>query len=153
DDEAEKLWRDEVGFPAERIQGLGDASNFWRMADTGPCGPNSEIFWDLGPAYGADGGPAADEDRYVELWNLVFMQYDAQPDGELVPLPAPSVDTGAGLDRCLAVLQGVDTVWDTDVFRPLISAAEAVTGVGYGGFPGGANDISLRILAEHGRTM
>ena len=90
------------------------------MADTGPCGPNSEIFWDLGPAFGAEGGPAADEDRYVELWNLVFMQYDAQPDGDLVPLPAPSVDTGAGLDRCLAVLQGVETVWDTDVFRPLI---------------------------------
>jgi alanyl-tRNA synthetase len=153
DDEAEKIWRDEVGLPADRIQGLGDATNFWRMADTGPCGPNSEIFWDLGPAFGAEGGPAADEDRYVELWNLVFMQYDAQPDGDLVPLPAPSVDTGAGLERCLAVLQGVDTVWDTDAFVPLIRAAESVTGVAYGGFPGGARDVSLRILAEHGRTM
>ena len=78
------------------------------MADTGPCGPSSEIFWDLGPEYGPDGGPAGNEDRYVEIWNLVFMQFDAQPDGELVPLPAPSVDTGAGLERNLAVLQGVD---------------------------------------------
>ena len=153
DDEAEKIWRDDIGLPPERIQRLGDAENFWSMADTGPCGPNSEIFWDLGPAYGAEGGPAADEDRYVELWNLVFMQYDAQPDGDLVPLPAPSVDTGAGLDRCLAVLQGVETVWDTDVFRPLIGAAERVTGVEYGGFPGESADVSLRILAEHGRTM
>jgi alanyl-tRNA synthetase len=153
DGEAEKIWRDDIGLPPERIQRLGDATNFWRMADTGPCGPNSEIFWDLGPAFGVEGGPAADEDRYVELWNLVFMQYDAQPDGELVPLPAPSVDTGAGLDRCLAVLQGVETVWDTDVFRPLIRAAEQVTGVEYGGFPGQSADVSLRILAEHGRTM
>jgi alanyl-tRNA synthetase len=153
DGEAEKIWRDDIGLAPERIQRLGDATNFWRMADTGPCGPNSEIFWDLGPAFGIEGGPAADEDRYVELWNLVFMQYDAQPDGELVPLPAPSVDTGAGLDRCLAVLQGVETVWDTDVFRPLIRAAEQVTGVAYGGFPGEGTDVSLRILAEHGRTM
>jgi alanyl-tRNA synthetase len=153
DDEAAAIWRDEVGLAADRIQRLGDETNFWRMADTGPCGPNSEIFWDLGPDFGAEGGPAVDEDRYVELWNLVFMQYDAQPDGTLVPLPAPSVDTGAGLERCLAVLQDVPTVWDTDAFRPLIAAAEAATGVAYGGFPGGESDVSLRILAEHGRTM
>jgi alanyl-tRNA synthetase len=153
DDEAAAIWLDVVGLAPERVQRLGDATNFWRMADTGPCGPNSEIFWDLGPEFGADGGPAVDEDRYVELWNLVFMQYDAQPDGELVPLPAPSVDTGAGLERCVAVLQGVPTVWDTDAFRPLIAAAEAATGVAYRGFPGGPTDVSLRILAEHGRTM
>jgi alanyl-tRNA synthetase len=153
DDDAEEIWRADIGLPAERIQRLGDAENFWRMADTGPCGPNSEIFWDLGPEHGADGGPAVDGDRYVEFWNLVFMQYDAQPDGELVPLPAPSVDTGAGLERCLAVLQGVESVWDTDSFRPLIAAAESATGVTYGGFPGGERDVSLRILAEHGRTM
>ena len=77
------------------------------MADTGPCGPSSEIFWDLGPEYGPGGGPASSEDRYLEIWNLVFMQFDAQPDGELVPLPKPSVDTGAGLERNLSVLQGV----------------------------------------------
>jgi alanyl-tRNA synthetase len=152
DDEAEEIWRDVVGVPAERIQRLGD-DNFWRMADTGPCGPSSEIFWDLGPEYGPDGGPAKNDDRYVEIWNLVFMQFDARPDGELVPLPAPSVDTGAGLERNLAVLQGVATSWDIDLWKPLIGAAEAVTGVPYGGFPGTDQDVSLRILAEHGRTM
>jgi len=152
DDEAEEIWRDVVGLPAERIQRLGD-DNFWRMADTGPCGPSSEIFWDLGPDYGPDGGPAKNEDRYVEIWNLVFMQFDARPDGELVPLPAPSVDTGAGLERNLAVLQGVASSWDIDLWKPLIGAAEAVTGVAYGGFPGNERDVSLRILAEHGRAM
>jgi alanyl-tRNA synthetase len=152
DDEAEAIWRDEVGVPQERIQRLGD-DNFWRMADTGPCGPCSEIFWDLGPEYGDAGGPAKNDIRYVEIWNLVFMQYDAKPDGELVPLPAPSVDTGAGLERNLAVLQGVPTSWDIDVFLPLIAAAERVTGTTYGGYPGGEADVSLRILAEHGRTM
>src|SRR5215475_5632055 len=136
DDEAERIWRDEIGFPADRIQRLGEP-NFWRMGDTGPCGPSSEIFWDLGPDFGEAGGPAhGGEDRYVEIWNLVFMQYDAQPDGSLPPLPAPCVDTGAGLERNLAVLQGVDSVWEIDVFRPFIATAEQVTGVGYEGFPG-----------------
>jgi len=153
DDEAEAIWRDEIGVPQARIQRLGD-DNFWRMADTGPCGPSSEIFWDLGPEFGADGGPKdGGEDRYVEIWNLVFMQFDAQPDGSLVPLPKPSVDTGAGLERNLAVLQGVESIWDIDVFRPLIAAAEQATGITYQGFPGGEADVSLRILAEHGRTM
>ena len=152
DDEAEQIWRDTVGVPAGKIQRLGD-DNFWRMADTGPCGPSSEIFWDLGPDHGPDLGPAGNEDRYVEIWNLVFMQFDARPDGELGPLPAPSVDTGAGLERNLAVLQGVESSWDIDVFRPLLAAAEIVTGVRYGGFPGADTDVSLRILAEHGRSM
>jgi alanine--tRNA ligase len=153
DDEAEAIWRDTVGVPAERIQRLGD-DNFWRMADTGPCGPSSEIFWDLGPEFGAEGGPAhGAEDRFVEIWNLVFMQYDAQPDGSLVPLPAPSVDTGAGLERNLAVLQGAKSIWDIDVFQPLLTAAESVTGMKYGTFPGTEADVSLRILAEHARTM
>src|SRR3954471_21917897 len=153
DDEAEAIWRDESGVAPERIQRLGE-DNFWRMGDTGPCGPSSEIFWDLGPEFGADGGPAkGSEDRFVEIWNLVFMQYDAQPDGTMVPLPAPSVDTGAGLERNLAVLQGVDSVWDIDVFRPLITAAEQLTGTTYGTFPGTESDVSLRILAEHARTM
>ena len=98
-------------------------------------------------------GPAVSEDRYIELWNLVFMQFDQRPDGTRVPLPKPCVDTGAGLERWLAVLQGVATVWDTDVFRPLIATAERVTGVAYGTFPGTDRDVSLRILAEHGRTM
>ena len=153
DDEAAAIWRDTVGLDPERIQRLGDDTNFWRMADTGPCGPNSEIFWDLGPDHGPGGGPAVNEDRFVEIWNLVFMQFDERPGGELVPLPAPSIDTGAGFERCLALLQGVETVWDTDVMRPLIAAAERVTGTSYGGFPGTEQDASLRILAEHGRTM
>ncbi|MBM3675770.1 MAG: alanine--tRNA ligase [Actinobacteria bacterium] len=153
DDEAETIWHEQVGVPVERIQRLGE-DNFWRMADTGPCGPSSEIFWDMGEAFGAPGGPAKGaEDRYVEIWNLVFMQYDAQPDGELLALPRPSVDTGAGLERNLAVLQGADSIWDIDVFRPLIAEAERVTGVRYGTFPGTDVDVSLRILAEHARTM
>jgi alanyl-tRNA synthetase len=151
DDEAETIWREVVGVPAERIQRMSDA-NFWRMADTGPCGPSSEIFWDLGDGFGAGGGPArGSEDRYIEIWNLVFMQFDAQPDGKLAPLPKPSVDTGAGLERNLMVLQGVDSIFDIDVFRPLIRAAEAVTNTQYGG--GGDDDLALRILAEHARTM
>jgi alanyl-tRNA synthetase len=153
DDDAAQIWRDGVGLPTERIQRLGDDTNLWSMADTGPCGYNSEIFLDIHPELGPGGGPADDEARYVELWNLVFMQNDARPDGTLVPLPKPCVDTGAGLERCLAILQGVETVWDTDAMRPLISVAEHVTGVTYGGFPGTERDVSLRILAEHARTM
>ncbi len=152
DDEAEQIWHEVVGLPRERIQRLGD-DNFWRMADTGPCGPSSEIFWDRGPEFGPATGPAANDERYVEIWNLVFMQYDAKPDGELVPLPAPSVDTGAGLERNLAVLQGVASTWDIDIWQPLLAAAARVTGVAYGTFPGTEHDVSLRILAEHGRTM
>src|SRR4029077_3100042 len=145
DDEAEQIWHEKVGLPLERIQRLGD-DNFWRMADTGPCGPSSEIFWDLGPDYGPDGGPAKNEDRYVEIWNLVFMQFDARPGGEMVPLPAPSVDTGAGLERNLAVLQGVASAWETDLLLPLVEAAGSATGVAYAGFPGGERDLWLRIL-------
>ncbi|MSO37003.1 MAG: alanine--tRNA ligase [Acidimicrobiia bacterium] len=153
DDEAEAIWHEKVGVPMDHIQRLGD-DNFWRMADTGPCGPCSEIFWDMGDRFGAPGGPAmGSEERFVEIWNLVFMQYDAQPDGELVPLPRPSVDTGAGLERNLAVLQGTDSIWDIDVFIPLLAAAEKVTGTRYGTFPGSDLDVSLRILAEHARTM
>ena len=152
DDEAEQIWRERVGFPAARIQRLG-YENFWRMADTGPCGPSSEIFWDLGPEFGPAEGPAINEDRYVEIWNLVFMQYDEQPDGTLLPLPKPSIDTGAGLERNLAVVQDVETAWAVDVFAPLLAAAERATGTQYGGFPGTGRDASLRILADHARAM
>ena len=151
DDDAEAIWRDDVGVPAERIQRL-DEDNFWRMGDTGPCGPCSEIFWDKGPEYGADGGPShGGEERFVEIWNLVFMQFERQPDGSMVPLPKPSIDTGFGLERNLAVLQGVDSVFDTDELARLIARAAALTGVDYGA--AGASDVSLRILAEHARTM
>jgi alanyl-tRNA synthetase len=150
DDEAEEIWRDRVGFPAARIQRLGEP-NFWRMGDTGPCGPSSEIFWDLGPEHGPDGGPITDSDRYIEIWNLVFMQFDQRADGERVPLPKPSIDTGAGLERNLMVVQGKSEIWDIDLFQPLIAAAEAATGVTYGADP--TTDVSLRIIAEHARTM
>jgi alanyl-tRNA synthetase len=152
DEEAERIWRDEIGFPAARIQRLGE-DNFWRMGDTGPCGPSSEIFWDLGPDFGPDGGPITETDRYIEIWNLVFMTYDQRSDGTRVPLPKPSIDTGAGLERNLMVAQHYDTIFETDVLRPLITAAEQVTGVAYGSFPGSEKDASLRILAEHARTM
>ncbi len=150
DDEAERLWRDDVGFPADRIQRLGD-ENWWSMGDTGPCGPSSEIFWDLGPGHGPDGGPATGHDRYIEIWNLVFMQYDQRADGTRVPLPKPSIDTGAGLERNLMVVQDKTSVWDTDLFRPLIAEAERATGARYG--DGEAADVSLRIIAEHARAM
>ena len=151
DDEAAAIWRDVIGLPEERIQRMGE-ENFWRMADTGPCGPSSEIFWDLGEGFGEGGGPArGSEDRYIEIWNLVFMQFDAQPDGSLTPLWKPCVDTGAGLERNLMVLQGVDSIFDIDVFRPLIRAAETATGTRYGS--GADDDLALRILAEHARTM
>src|SRR5262245_27490422 len=150
DDEAERIWRDVVGFPAERIQRLGE-DNFWRMGDTGPCGPSSEIFWDIGPEFGPDGGPITEADRYIEIWNLVFMQFDQQADGSRVPLPKPSIDTGAGLERNLMALQGASQIWDIDVFQPLIAAAERATGATYGSDEN--TDISLRIIAEHARTM
>jgi alanyl-tRNA synthetase len=151
DDEAEAIWRDVVGLPPERIQRL-DEENFWQMADTGPCGPSSEIFWDKGEEYGAGGGPAVGgEERFVEIWNLVFMQFEQHEDGSRTPLPKPSIDTGAGLERILAVLQGVNSVFDTDEFRRLIARASGLTGVVYG--EDGRHDISLRILADHARAV
>ena len=150
DDEAEAIWRDEVGVPAERIQRLGE-HNYWRMADVGPCGPCSEIFWDKGPDYGPGGGPAhGGEERFVEVWNLVFMQFESTPDGEEVPLPKPSIDTGLGLERTVAVLQGVDSVWETDEFVALLGAAQRLTEAKLG--ESDAGDVSLRILADHARS-
>ncbi len=151
DDEAAEIWQNEVGVPAERIQRL-DEDNWWRMADTGPNGPCSEIFWDKGPKYGADGGPAhGDEDRFVEIWNLVFMQFETAEDGTSTPLPKPSIDTGAGLERILAVLQEKDSVFEIDEMARLIQTAEAVTGYELGRDDN--SDLALRVLAEHARTM
>ncbi len=150
DDEAEAIWRDSVGVPAERIQRL-DEDNYWRMGDTGPCGPCSEIFWDKGPEHGADGGPAhGGEERFVEIWNLVFMQFDQQADGTQVPLPEPSIDTGAGLERILAVVQGVDSLFHIDEMAALIATATELTGRAYG--EDERADVSLRILADHARA-
>ncbi len=151
DDEAAEIWRDSIGVPAERIQRL-DEDNWWRMADTGPNGPCSEIFWDKGPKYGEDGGPAhGDEDRFVEIWNLVFMQFETDESGESTPLPKPSIDTGAGLERILAVLQEKDSVFEIDEVAALISVAETVTGYQLG--QDERSDLALRVLAEHARTM
>ncbi|HET9075963.1 MAG TPA: alanine--tRNA ligase [Acidimicrobiales bacterium] len=151
DDEAAEIWRTAVGVPAERIQRM-DEDNFWEMGETGPCGPCSEIYFDRGPAWGAEGGPAhGGEERFVELWNLVFMQFDRQADGSLLPLPKPNIDTGAGLERILSILQDVPAVWDTDVLRPVIATAEKLTGRTYGAED--EVDVALRILADHARSM
>ena len=150
DDEAEAIWRDEVGVPAARIQRLGE-DNYWRMADVGPCGPCSEIFWDKGPSYGPSGGPAhGGDERYIEIWNLVFMQFESGPDGTEVPLPKPSIDTGLGLERTVSVLQGVDSVWETDEFVVLLDAAQRLSGAKLG--ESESRDVSLRILADHARS-
>ncbi|MGH9178786.1 MAG: alanine--tRNA ligase, partial [Acidimicrobiales bacterium] len=152
DDDAADIWRDAVGLPAERIQRLGE-DNFWEMGETGPCGPCSEIFYDKGEAYGPPGGPGGGggDDRYVEFWNLVFMQYDRQADGTLLDLPRKNIDTGLGFERTLGILQKVDSVFDTDVLRPLVEAAASITGRVYGADE--RADVSLRILADHARTM
>ncbi len=151
DDEAAGIWRDVVGVPAERIQRMGEDENFWAMGPTGPCGPCSEIFYDRGDEHGDPGGPAhGSEERFVEVWNLVFMQHNRQESGELEPLPSRNIDTGAGLERLLAVLNGERSVFETDVLREVLSAAEAVSGRSYGDDE--KTDVSLRILAEHGRA-
>ena len=150
DDEAAEIWQTSVGVPAERIQRL-DKDNWWAAGDVGPCGPCSEIFYDLGPEHGPGGGPAhGDEDRFVEIWNLVFMQFAADSTGQLTPLEAPGIDTGAGLERILAVLQGVPSAWDIDLFAPLLAEAERICGKTYGADP--ETDVSMRIFADHART-
>ena len=155
DDEAEKIWHEVVGVPMERIQRLGDKDNFWQMGDTGPCGPCSELHYDRGPDFGPDGGPLGDPagDRFMEFWNLVFMQYDQAPDGTRTPLPKPQIDTGAGLERILCLLQGVDSVWETDLMQPLIQEACRLTGATYR--PGEYDhreSFAVRVLAEHARS-
>ena len=155
DDEAEAIWHEQVGVPMSRIQRLGDADNFWQMGETGPCGPCSEIHIDRGPEFGPDGGPLHDPagDRFLEFWNLVFMQYNQGPDGVRTPLPRPSIDTGAGLERILALVQGVDSVWETDVLAPLVEHAGRLAGAAYrvGDYADRAS-FSLRVLAEHARS-
>jgi alanyl-tRNA synthetase len=148
DDEAERIWVEEIGVDPTRCTRLGEKSNFWAMGDTGPCGPCSEIFYDHGSeiAGGPPGTPEEDGDRYVEIWNLVFMQYDRSSDGVLVPLPKPSVDTGMGLERVTAVMQGVHSNYDIDLFKSLIQAAADVTGTE------DLQSASLRVIADHIRA-
>jgi alanyl-tRNA synthetase len=155
DEEAFAIWRDEVGLPEDRIIRIGDnkgapyaSDNFWQMADTGPCGPCTEIFYDHGQDHdgGPPGSPGEDGDRFIEIWNLVFMQFDRQPDGSLQPLPAPCVDTGMGLERLAAVLQGVHSNYETDQFRYLVRAAAGLTSTA------DLEDKSLRVIADHIRA-
>ena len=155
DDEAERLWQELTTMPIERIQRLGDKDNFWQMGPTGPCGPCSEIFVDRGPAYGPEGGPLNPEAdaRYIEFWNLVFMQFDQAEDGTRTPLPKPSIDTGGGLERILCLLQGVESVWETDLMAPIIAKARDLTGANYTvGDYDDPDSFSLRVLAEHARS-
>jgi alanyl-tRNA synthetase len=148
DDEAERIWTEEIGIDPTRCTRLGEKSNFWSMGETGPCGPCSEIFYDHGAEIpgGPPGSPDEDGDRYVEIWNLVFMQYDRSSDGVMVPLPKPSVDTGMGLERVAAVMQGVHSNYDIDLFKSLIRSAAEVTGTD------DLESSSLRVIADHIRA-
>ncbi len=152
DDEAADLWHQHVGIPTERIQ-RGGKDNFWQMGVPGPCGPSAEIFYDRGPEHGPDGGPiGGGEERFIEIWNLVFMQnIQDRPYHVVGELPRKNIDTGMGLERLAMVLQGVDSGFDIDTIRPVRDAGSAHTGVDYGSDP--LSDVSLRILADHGRTM
>jgi alanyl-tRNA synthetase len=151
DDEAVQLWLEESDLPAERIVRRGKADNFWDTGQAGPCGPCSELYYDRGPEHGAEGGPAVDESRYIEFWNLVFMQYERDAAGNILgDLPKQSVDTGMGLERMAALLQDVPNVYETDVLRPMLDVAAQLTGVTYGEDPD--RDVSLRVIAEHSRT-
>ncbi|RFB78923.1 alanine--tRNA ligase [Methylovirgula sp. 4M-Z18] len=150
DDEAAELWRKIAGFPDHKIIRIPTSDNFWQMGDTGPCGPCSEIFIDQGPALqgGPPGSPDEDGDRFLEFWNLVFMQFEQLPGGTRVPLPKPSIDTGLGLERMAAILQGVHSNYDTDLFRALIRASADATGVD----PDGQNASHHRVIADHLRA-
>ena len=153
DDEAAEIWEREIGLPPERIVRLGESENFWSMGDTGPCGPCSEIHIDQGEHVGCGRPECAvgcDCDRYLELWNLVFMQYNRDASGEMTPLPRPSIDTGMGLERIAAVVQGKLSNYDSDLFAPILAHAGELAGVAYGQDPD--KDISLRVIADHARA-
>ena len=156
DDEAANIWHEKIGVPKERIQRMGMGDNFWSMGVPGPCGPCSEIYYDRGPAYGKDGGPIADENRYMEVWNLVFMQNErgagsGKDDFPILgELPAKSIDTGLGLERMAALLQGVENIYEIDTTMQILNKACELTGVAYGASQ--KTDISLRVIADHART-
>src|SRR3954469_17176583 len=153
DDDAEAIWHETIGIPLERIQRLGDKDNLWEMGGTGPCGPCSELHYDCGPQWGAEGGPAhGDSDRFVEFWNLVFMDRFRHDDRSFSPLPNKNIDTGGGLERFLMLLEETPTVYDTEALMPLVRTVEAICGKPYGA---GKNpyDSNIRIVADHARTM
>ena len=157
DDEAITLWQEVAGLPLERIQRRGMADNYWSMGIPGPCGPSSEIYVDRGPEYGIDGGPEANEDRYIEIWNLVFMQNErgegtGKSDFEILgPLPRQNIDTGMGVERVACLLQGVDNVYETDLVRPVIDLVAGIAPRGYGQ-GNHEDDVRYRIIADHSRT-
>ena len=151
DEEAERIWRDVVGVPEARIERCGKKDNFWAMGDTGPCGPCTEIHYDRGVVDGAFGGDDPEGDRVLEIWNLVFMQYDRQKDGSLQALPKPSVDTGMGLERLAMVMNGTASNYDTDLLRPLITLTENASGKTYRSSDGD-DDVSMRVIADHARA-
>lgn len=157
DDEAIRLWQEVAGLPLERIQRRGMADNYWSMGIPGPCGPSSEIYYDRGPEYGIEGGPEANEDRYIEIWNLVFMQNErgegtSKENFEILgPLPRKNIDTGMGVERVACLLQDVDNVYETDLLRPVIDLVAAVAPRGYGQGNHG-DDVRYRIIADHSRT-
>jgi alanyl-tRNA synthetase len=154
DDEAASIWQDRIGLPPERIVRLGEKDNFWAMGETGPCGPCSEIIIDQGEELGC-GSPACgvgcDCDRFLELWNLVFMQYNREQDGRLSPLPKPSIDTGMGLERIAAVVQGVQSNYDSDLFQGIIGRVEEISGAQYG--VDADKDVSIKVIADHARAV
>ncbi|GAA4190189.1 alanine--tRNA ligase [Streptosporangium oxazolinicum] len=164
DDEAYELWREVIGLPADRVVRRGKKDNFWSMGVPGPCGPCSELYYDRGPAYGPEGGPEVDEDRYLEFWNLVFMQYErGEGTGKedypiLGELPSRNIDTGMGLERMATLLQGVDNLYEIDETRPILDAAAELTGTVHGARSGRAapqshpDDVRLRVVADHVRT-
>ena len=153
DDEAYTIWNERIGVPSERIVRLGEKDNFWTMGDTGPCGPCSEILIDQGPSIGCgrpECAPGCDCDRYLEIWNLVFTQFDRSPGGELSPLPKPNIDTGMGLERIAAVVQGVTSNYETDLFKAIISRIADLSGKGYG--EDTRRDVSFRVISDHARA-
>ncbi len=163
DDEAQDLWLKNTGIPASRIQRMGKADNYWSTGQPGPAGPCSEIYYDRGPAYGAEGGPIADENRYVEIWNLVFMQYQienvrSKVDFDIVgELPKKNIDTGLGMERLAMILQGVENMYETDQVRPVIDKAAALSGKEYTSAespddPHHTDDVRMRVVGDHIRS-
>jgi len=157
DDEAAAIWREDVGVAADRIKRLDEADNFWQMGDTGPCGPCSEIYYDwgvekrMGPCTMEGCGPGCDCGRWLEFWNLVFMQFERDASGQMTPLPKPSIDTGLGLERTAAILQGVYWNYETDLFRGILAKAQELSGARMGDDPD--KDVSLRVVADHARAV
>ncbi|MEJ5173223.1 MAG: alanine--tRNA ligase [Hydrogenothermaceae bacterium] len=151
DEEAFKIWNEVIGLPAEKIKRMGYKDNFWSMGDTGPCGPCSEIYFDKGEKWGNPEFGSDEDNRYLEIWNLVFMQYNRDENGVLHPLPNPSIDTGMGLERIASVMQGVDSNFETDLFKPIISFCEDISSKEYG--KDERDDVAMRVIADHLRAM